>query len=143
MRLFTLALFAIILILGSACGGEEPDHEDGDAHGHEQSSAQNAVESGDADKGEQLVTDNGCLACHSIDGSQIIGPSWKGIYGSREKLNDGSTVMVDGYYLSESILNPNAKIVEGFSPNTMIQTFGEIFTAQDIADIVAYIKTIK
>lgn len=137
MRLFTLALFAIILILGSACGGEEPDHpdhEDGDAH---------SVESGDADKGEQLVTDNGCLACHSIDGSQIIGPSWKGIYGSREKLNDGSTVMVDGYYLSESILDPNAKIVEGFSPNTMIQTFGEIFTAQDIADIVAYIKTIK
>ena len=143
MRLFTLALFAIILILGSACGGEEPDHEDGDAQVHEQSSAQNPVESGDADKGEQLVTDNGCLACHSIDGSQIIGPSWKGIYGSREKLNDGSTVMVDGYYLAESILNPNAKIVEGFSPNTMIQTFGEIFTAQDIADIVAYIKTIK
>ena len=143
MRLFTLALFAIILILGFACGGEEPDHEDGDAHGNEQSPAQNLVVSGDADKGEQLVTDNGCLACHSIDGSQIIGPSWKGLYGSMEKLNDGSTVMVDGYYISESILTPNAKIVEGFSPNTMIQTFGEIFTAQDLADIVAYIKTIK
>ena len=144
MRLFTLVLFGIILIFGAACGGEDQVHENGDTHTHEQStSTSKTVESGDADKGEQLVTDNGCLACHSIDGSQIIGPSWKGIYGSREKLNDGSTVMVDGYYLSESILNPNAKIVEGFSPNTMIQTFGEIFTAQDIADIVAYIKTIK
>ena len=140
MRLFTLVLFGIILILGVACGGEDHDHEDGHSHSNEQS---NTVESGDADKGEQLVTDNGCLACHYLDGSQVIGPSWKGVYGSREKLDDGSTVLVDGYYIAESILDPNAKIVEGFSPNTMIQTFGEIFTAQDISDITAYIETIK
>ena len=151
MRLLTLVLFGIILILGAACGAEDHDQEDGETHSDEQSvtasntpvSTQNTVKSEDADKGEQLVTDNGCLACHSIDGSQIIGPSWKGIYGSHEKLDDGSTVLVDGYYIAASILDPNAKIVEGFSPNTMIQTFGEIFTAQDIADIVAYIKTIK
>ena len=39
----------------------------------------------------------GCSTCHSIDGSPTKGggPSWKGIWGKMETLNDGKQVLVD------------------------------------------------
>lgn len=65
-------------------------------------------------RGQQVAQDNGCLGCHSLDGGQLIGPSWKGMYGKEEKLTDGSTVIVDDDYIIESITDPNAKIVAGY-----------------------------
>ena len=46
------------------------------------------------------------MTCHSIDGSEGIGPTFKGIYGRTEKLSDGSTVTVDDAYMRESIRQP-------------------------------------
>jgi len=93
-----------------------------------------------AERGQRLVSNNGCAACHSIDGSKGIGPTWKGLAGSAVPLADGSSVVVDDAYLKESIKTPNAKIVEGFQPNAMPQF---TFTDAQIADLVEYIKTIK
>ncbi len=89
--------------------------------------------------GQQLVANNGCGACHTIDGSVLIGPTWRGLFGSTVKLSDGTTVVADEAYLTESIKTPQAKLVAGFPP-----TMPTIpLTDQEIADIIAYIKTLK
>jgi cytochrome c oxidase subunit 2 len=84
----------------------------------------------------------GCKACHTLDGTVGVGPTWKGLYGSQVKLADGSTVTVDDAYLIESIRNPGAKIVEGFQ-NIMPATIGSTLTDQQIQDLIALIKSLK
>jgi cytochrome c oxidase subunit 2 len=103
--------------------------------------ATQAVTSGpDPARGQQLAQANGCLACHSTDGSKIVGPTWKGLFNSQVNLSDGTTVTADEAYLQESIHDPNAKVVAGFEPNVMPQ-----FSLSDaqVADLVAFIKTLK
>jgi cytochrome c oxidase subunit 2 len=90
--------------------------------------------------GQVLVAANGCNACHSINGAAGIAPTWLGLFGSQVKLTDGSVVTADEAYLTESIKAPQAKIVAGFETQLM-PTYG--FPDEDIADIVAYIKTIR
>ena len=46
-------------------------------------------------KGEKLITNSGCIGCHSLDGSDGVGPTWKGLFGIERKLSDGSSVLVD------------------------------------------------
>src|SRR5699024_10804357 len=69
-----------------------------------------------AEWGKQLTQDNACQTCHSTDGTKMTGPSWKGVYGSKVSLSDGSTVTADEDYIKESILKPNEKVVQGFDP---------------------------
>lgn len=57
----------------------------------------------------------GCNACHSLDGTKIVGPSWQGIWGKTEKTSGGE-VVVDEAYIRESVTEPKAKIVDGFQP---------------------------
>ena len=90
--------------------------------------------------GKKLVAENGCAACHSIDGSVGIGPTWKGLLGEEVKLADGTMFEGDEAYIIESIKDPNAKIVEGYQPNAMPQFS---FTDEQIGYIVEYIKTLK
>lgn len=90
--------------------------------------------------GQILVSANGCAACHSINGASGIGPTWFGLFGSQVELADGSVVTADEAYLTESIKAPQAKIVAGFETQLM-PTYG--FPDEDIADIVAYIKTLR
>jgi cytochrome c oxidase subunit 2 len=91
-------------------------------------------------RGQALVAANGCAACHSINGSPGIGPTWLGLSGRTEELTDGTTVVVDDAYIHESIKAPQAKIVAGFE-NQLMPTYG--FTDEQIADIIAYIKTLR
>ncbi|MBO6572289.1 MAG: cytochrome c oxidase subunit II [Balneola sp.] len=93
------------------------------------------------EQGEQLVQLQGCTTCHSDDGSRLIGPSFKGLWGSEETLTDGSTVTVDENYLRESILNPGAKIVESYD-NVMTPYEGRI-SDDEITNIIEYLKTLK
>lgn len=91
-------------------------------------------------RGQALVAANGCAACHSINGAAGIGPTWFGLFGHEVELTDGSVVQADDAYLAESIKAPQAKIVAGFE-NQLMPTYG--FTDEQIADIVAYIKTLR
>jgi cytochrome c oxidase subunit 2 len=91
-------------------------------------------------RGKALVAASGCAACHSIDGSPGIGPTWLGLAGEEVELSGGTTVIADDEYLSESIHDPQAKIVAGFEAQQMIAF---TFTDEQISDIVAYIKTLK
>jgi len=90
------------------------------------------------DTGMQLAKSKGCLACHSVDGSPLVGPSWKGLWGKSDTLVDGSTLVVDETYLKESVLDPNAKVVEGFSP--IMPAYG--FSNEEFDALIAYIKSL-
>ena len=73
-------------------------------------------ESPEVARGRAVADQNGCFACHSMDGSQVVGPTWQGLWGRTVLLNDGTTVVADEEYLIESIRDPNAQLVEGFAP---------------------------
>ncbi len=94
-----------------------------------------------ADIGAGLVQKYGCAACHSIDGSELVGPSWKGIYESQEALGDGTSVTVNDEYITESIKDPNAKVVQGFTAGLMPATLG--VTDEEIPHLIEYIKSLK
>ncbi|TLN00196.1 cytochrome c oxidase subunit II, partial [bacterium] len=96
-----------------------------------------------ATRGEQAAKQNGCFACHSVDGSKLVGPTWKGLFGSQSELADGSSVPVDEVYLKNSIIKPNAQVVAGFPPGVMPQTYIDSLSEVQISDIIAFIKTLK
>ncbi len=87
-------------------------------------------------KGRALAASHGCVACHSVDGSRQVGPSWKGLYGRSETMADGSHIVADAAYLKESMLAPNAKVVQGYAPIMPPQQLGD----DEIAALIAYIR---
>lgn len=92
-------------------------------------------------EGLALIKNNGCTACHSMDGSKIVGASFKGFYGIERVLESGEKVTADDEYIKESIKNPAAKVVKGFPP--AMQSYEGKLTDEDISKITEYLKTIK
>lgn len=93
------------------------------------------------DYGMLLYTQRACITCHSIDGSIVEGPSFKGRYGTELLMTDGSKVMMDENYIRESILNPRAKIANGFEP--VMPTFQGTLKDRQIDALIAYIKVLN
>lgn len=89
--------------------------------------------------GEKLFADLGCVTCHSAE-SGSLGPNLVGVFGSEQPLNNGQTVIADENYIRESILNPNAKIVEGYQP--VMATFKGLVSETQLMQIIAYIKSL-
>jgi len=87
----------------------------------------------------KLLDAKDCLTCHSIDGSESIGPTLKGILGRSVKLKSGATVTADEAYLRESIVNPSAQIVDGFDD---VMPKAEL-TDAELRQILDYLKTLK
>ncbi len=92
-------------------------------------------------QGLRVAGEKGCLKCHSVDGSPHIGPTWRGLYHRQEKLSDGTSIDVDEAYLTESMMDPNAKLVAGYSP--VMPTFQGRLAAPEAAAIVEYIKSLR
>ncbi|HNQ83657.1 MAG TPA: cytochrome c, partial [Bacteroidales bacterium] len=96
----------------------------------------------DEHPGLSVLKQNGCIACHSLDGSKIVGPSFKGIYGHEvEVITDGKErkIIVDDEYILKSIYEPNADVVKGFNPGLMI-SYKEQLKEEDVKKIIEYIK---
>ena len=96
-------------------------------------------------EGLQIMKKNACLSCHTLDGSKLVGPSFKGIWGETVTVvTDGKErdVKVDEEYIRRSIKDPNADVVKGFNPGLMIN-YKDIVTDQQIDQIIDYIKTLK
>jgi cytochrome c oxidase subunit 2 len=94
-------------------------------------------------RGQMLVRTKGCMACHSTDGSRLIGPSFKGIYGKNEVvIADGKErqLVVDEEYIIRSIRQPDIEKVKGYE--NMVMTQIEL-TDDEIAAIIDYMKTLK
>jgi cytochrome c oxidase subunit 2 len=90
--------------------------------------------------GRRAAADFGCLKCHTIDGQPHIGPTWLGLYGSQEQLQNGERVIVDPAYITESMMDPTAKIVAGFPP--IMPSFQGIVTPADTAALIEYMKSL-
>jgi cytochrome c oxidase subunit II len=89
--------------------------------------------------GASLYQSRRCVTCHSIDGSPNVGPTFKGVFGSNVTLQGGVTVKADENYIRESILDPEAKVVAGFSP--VMPTFQGLLNSRDIDALIAFIKS--
>jgi len=94
-----------------------------------------------AEYGKQLYSKSGCQTCHSIDGTKLVGPSYKGAFGSTHTFADGTSAVVDENYLKNSILNPNAQVVAGYAP--VMPTYQGILSNDDIDAIIEFIKELK
>jgi cytochrome c oxidase subunit 2 len=92
-----------------------------------------------AERGLAFVSANACTACHALDGSRGIGPSWVGIYGSTRTFADGSRALVDEAYLRRSMLEPAAQVVEGFDS---VMVPAPVSDAQ-VLDIIALIRNLR
>ncbi len=88
-------------------------------------------------QGKEVAQNKGCLACHSLDGSSSLGPSWKGMWGRTETLADGSTVVVDEAYFIESITHPAAKVVAGYAP---VMPPAQL-TDEEIEALIAFVRS--
>lgn len=92
--------------------------------------------------GQDLVEDRQCSSCHTSDGTEGLGPTFKGLYGSSRTLADGTQISVDEKYLIDSIRNPDKQIVKGYDPGSMPPPETPL-TDQEIDEIISYIKSLK
>lgn len=89
--------------------------------------------------GQQLFSQFGCITCHRAE-TQGRGPNLAGIYNKPVLLEDGRTVTADDNYIRESILEPGAKVVQGFKP--VMPTFQGQISDEQLNALVAYVKSL-
>ena len=95
--------------------------------------------------GKRIMQNIGCFACHTLDGTRLVGPSFKGIWDTQRTVVTGREthqVLVDEEYIKSSIYDPNADLVEGYSKGLMLSYEGQL-SEDDITNIVEYLKTLK
>jgi cytochrome c oxidase subunit 2 len=107
------------------------------------------------ERGEIWYTELGCSGCHSVDGAQSAGPTWQGIMGREELLEDGTTVTIDAAYIHDSIFDPNAQIVAGFNAimpqnyeTTITDKEAELLASEGVEisiidDLIAFMQTLE
>jgi cytochrome c2 len=137
--MIVVLVLALSLVL-AACGG-----------GGEEATSETAATGpvGNAARGQKLyeqtvigsASSPGCITCHSMEPDVVlVGPSHAGVGTRAETYVEG---MSAEEYLRESIVEPDAHLVEGFTPGVMYQNFGAELNEQEIADLVAYMLTLK
>jgi cytochrome c oxidase subunit 2 len=89
--------------------------------------------------GAELFEQFACNTCHEGQGTGR-GPSLFGIAGQEVSLAGGRKVERDDAYLRESILNPNARLVEGYRP--LMPTFQGQINEEGVLQLIAYIKSL-
>lgn len=110
-----------------------------------QVAANNAAMESPGAAGKKIMQNIGCFACHTIDGTKLVGPSFKGLWGEEQSVVTGGQtrkIKVDEEYIKRSIYDPNADVVEGFMKGLMVSYQGQL-KDEDIAQIVEYLKTVK
>jgi cytochrome c oxidase subunit 2 len=94
--------------------------------------------------GKRIMQNIGCFACHTLDGTKLVGPSFKGIWGAQHTVVTGRetrTVTVDEEYIKKSIYDPNADVVDGYGKGLMLSYEGQL-SEDDIGNIIEYLKTL-
>ena len=92
-----------------------------------------------SEAGQQLFTDLACVNCHKADNSGRC-PTLVGVFGSTVKLAGGGTAKADEAYIRESILNPTAKVVQGYQP--VMPTFQGLVTEEQVVELIEYVKSL-
>jgi cytochrome c oxidase subunit 2 len=98
-----------------------------------------AGQTGAAQLGKALFETQGCVACHTVDGSPSVGPTMKGLYGHETEMEDGSRRVSDEEHIAEEIRHPGKHVVKGFPP-----VMPELpLTDAQVNELVEYIKTLS
>ena len=88
---------------------------------------------GDAEAGKNLFVT--CSACHATDDNKVVGPGLGGVYA---RAGDRTALDADAY-IEQSIREPNAFVVDGFSP--LMPSF-DYLSESDVTNLIAYLKTL-
>ncbi len=87
----------------------------------------------------QAIYQNNCKSCHTLDGSPLVGPSFKGLWAKEREFEGGAKAVADENYVRNSILNPSTQIVKGYPPAMPPQNYNEA----EILSIIEFIKLQK
>jgi len=140
-KILITLLLVVALSLLAACGGDDGGDDGADAVGN-------------AANGEELYMGTtvgassapGCITCHSVEPTDDplqpspVGPSHYGVAGRAADYVEG---MSAEEYLRESIVEPDAHLVEGFQAGVMYQNYAEDLTEREIDNLVAYLLTLE
>jgi len=88
--------------------------------------------------GKDLYRSLGCVGCHSVDGAPNVGPTWKDLWAKTETLDDGSAITVDEEFLTESIVEPGAAVVQGYANLMPAYRLSD----EELNGIIEYIKSL-
>ena len=105
-----------------------------------------AVVAASVEEGARLYNFFGCAACHSTDGSMIgkIGPTWKGLFGSKRQFADKTAAIADEAYIHESIVDPSAKVVAGYEKSESgMPNYNGVLTESQIESLTLFIKSLR
>lgn len=80
----------------------------------------------------------GCLGCHRVDGTRLVGPPLNEVFGANREFQDGSSTTADENYIRQSILDPNSQVVKDYAP--AMQSYQGIIEDEEIDVIIAYLK---
>lgn len=134
-RLHLSAVLALMVALLAACGGG----------GSTTTGTGSTGGNGDVNAGKTLFAQQtiganaGCITCHSLDGSKLVGPSMKGIGTRAGKEVQGESA---DQYIRNSVMEPNAHAPSGFAVGVMPNYKGVVSDAQ-LNDLVAYLLSLK
>lgn len=140
-KILITLLLVVALSLLAACGGDDGGDDSAEAVGN-------------AANGEELYMGTtvgassapGCVTCHSVEPTDDplqpspVGPSH---FGVADRAGDYVEGMSAEEYLRESIVEPDAHLVEGFQPGVMYQNYAEDLTEREIDNLVAYLLTLE
>lgn len=93
--------------------------------------------------GYLLIRNTGCIACHSLDGTKLVGPSFKNLYGQERIVLSGNnqvSLTADDNYITKSIYDPDSEIVKGYNKGLM-KSYKDVLKENDIKVIIDYLKT--
>jgi len=83
----------------------------------------------------------GCISCHSLKTDiKTTGPSLFAIGLRAGKLIEGVSAKD---YLQQSIINPDAYIVSGYSPAIMFAHYQDELTATEIDSLVIFLQSLR
>lgn len=94
----------------------------------------------DEHPGLLVLQNNACMSCHSMDGSKLVGPSFKGLFNARRTIvvdKQEIQITVDGEYIKKSILDPDSEIVKGYAPKLM-RSYKDVISEEELDQIVDY-----
>jgi len=96
-------------------------------------------------EGFVILRNTGCFACHTIDGPRLVGPTFKGLFGSERIIlssNGEVKKTADENYLIKSVFDPDVEIVSGFNKGLM-KSYKGILSEKDLKTIIDYLKTLN